>query len=200
MNPVVQQMAVEVERRLVPGEAERGWRVTEAAVLRRNERRSIPVAPEVSMLVSRTDILAQELRRQDLLSRALHEQAMLVHRSPDSERSVVLGRGRQVVGAALARLASLLGTIVQDSRDPLRTKEQDLAGWGVTWTQDPAQDEALALELQEAHAQRLARQSMPVVPSPAPVAVGTSLRTTIGAVLIRAGERLEGLPHPMPAK
>lgn len=105
----------------------------------------------------------------------------------------------QTATGTLGRLASLLGALARDSRDTLRTKEQDLAGWGVTWTQDPAQDEALALELQAARDRRQARAASPAVPSGVPAAPATGLRWAIGSALVRAGERLEGLPRPVAA-
>ncbi len=54
------------------------------------------------------------------------------------------------VGEALGRL----GGLAHDSREGLRTEEQALAGYGVTWTSDPAQDQALAEELQAARQRR----------------------------------------------
>ncbi len=38
MNPIVQHMAVDAERHLVSGQAERGWRAAEAAALQRQSR------------------------------------------------------------------------------------------------------------------------------------------------------------------
>lgn len=55
------------------------------------------------MLVSRTEALAQDLRRQDLLTRALHEQATREHRPPDPSHPVLLSSIRRVVGGVLLR-------------------------------------------------------------------------------------------------
>lgn len=98
---------------------------------------------------------------------------------------------------ALARLAAFVGTLAQDSRETLRTKEQDLANWGMAWSQDPTHDEGLAMELPAARARRQASPELPVVA--APVAPAKGLRWTLGAALVRIGERVEGLPRPATA-
>lgn len=70
------------------------------------------------MLVSRTETLAHELRRQDLLTRALQEKTILEHRPPAPARPIVLGRGRQVVGTALI----CLGRRLADPAVPVAAK------------------------------------------------------------------------------
>ncbi len=98
---------------------------------------------------------------------------------------------------AWARLGALVGALAEDSRDGLRTQEQDLAGWGVTWASNPAHDEVLALEIRAARMRRLAGTTVSATPaSTAPV---TGLRWVIGSVLVRVGERLAGQRPPITA-
>lgn len=105
--------------------------------------------------------------------------------------------GTRASARALARLGARMAALVPDSRDGLRTKEQDLAAWGVRWVPDSAQDEALALELQAARARRQAGTAAPA--EPAHTAPRTGLRWAIGSALVRVGQRLEGLPRPATA-
>jgi hypothetical protein len=62
------------------------------------------------------------------------------------------GAVRQFLSAAFDRLAMLL----PDSRDSLRSKEQELAAVGVTWPPDLAYDELLARQIETARAGRYA--------------------------------------------
>ncbi|MDP9368361.1 MAG: hypothetical protein M3Q03_08815 [Chloroflexota bacterium] len=105
--------------------------------------------------------------------------------------------GTRASAGALARLGASMAALVPDSRDGLRTEEQDLAVWGVRWVADSAHDEELALELQAARARRQAGTAAPAAPAHA--APRTGLRWTIGSVLVRVGQRLEGLPRPATA-
>jgi hypothetical protein len=93
-----------------------------------------------------------------------------------------------------ARIISLMGALVPDSRDGLRSKEQDLAAWGITRQGDGAHDEALALELRAA---RFRRQVG--IATPASVASGQSLRSAVESALNPTSEHLDSLPQPMPA-
>ncbi len=60
------------------------------------------------MLVSRTEALAQDLLRQDLLTQALRERTALDHRGPDTNRLVLPSPVRRAVGAALIRTGTRL--------------------------------------------------------------------------------------------
>ena len=94
-----------------------------------------------------------------------------------------------------ARLVSLMGALVPDSRDGLRSKEQELAAWGITWQGDRAHDEALALELRAA---RFRRQAGIAAPASA-AASGQGLRSAVESALNQTSEHLDSLPQPMPA-
>ena len=78
-------------------------------------------------------------------------------------------------------------------REGLRSKEQELAAYGVTWTTDLADEEELARELQAARRRRLAGLSavMPAEPPPR-LSSEDRLRWAMGTLLIRAGKRLQG--------
>ncbi len=60
------------------------------------------------MLVSQTEALAQELRRQDLLTHALREQAALDQRRPGTHNPVLPSPIRRAVGAVLIRAGTRL--------------------------------------------------------------------------------------------
>ncbi len=66
-----------------------------------------------------------------------------------------------LVAKAVARVAAAAMAFWPDSRDGLRSSEQELAARGVRWATDPAHDLALARELAAAHA----RRPDPVLPS-----------------------------------
>ncbi len=125
------------------------------------------------------------LQRQDHLAEAGVNRR--IAQAPAPRGVTATSRG---AAGAWARLGALVGALAEDSRDGLRTKEQDLAGWGVTWASNPTHDEVLALELRAARMRRLAGTTVSATPaSPAPV---TGLRWVIGSVLVRVGERLAG--------
>lgn len=58
---------------------------------------------------------------------------------------------RYIVGEGLARL----GALPYDSRERLRSKEQDLASRGIRWAADAADDAILARELEAARRRRM---------------------------------------------
>lgn len=60
------------------------------------------------------------------------------------------GGPRRIFAAAFARL----GTLAPNSHDGLRSKEQELAACGVSWTADPAVDEVLARQIESARRRR----------------------------------------------
>jgi len=137
------------------------------------------------------------LQRQDHLAEAGVNRRIAQASAPRvvaSSRVTATSRG---AAGAWARLGALVGALAEDSRDGLRTKEQDLAGWGVTWASNPTHDEVLALELRAARMRRLAGTTVSATPaSTAPV---TGLRWVIGSVLVRVGERLAGQRPPITA-
>jgi hypothetical protein len=61
----------------------------------------------------------------------------------------------RLVASALSRL----GTLAYDGRETVRSKEQELAGFGVTWTADPAHERELAEELRAVLSRRAAASS-----------------------------------------
>lgn len=98
---------------------------------------------------SPADVQATEFRRQDLLAAAAEARLIASGGSATRRPGAVAGVLRGIA-SALGRATSL----IPDSRDPLRSKEQELAALGVTWGTDPAGDYALARELHLARAQR----------------------------------------------
>ena len=69
------------------------------------------------MLISRSEMLAQELRRQDLLTRARHDHACRDHQLPDPSPSVRSSPIRRVVDAALIRTGTRLRGVPR--REPM---------------------------------------------------------------------------------
>lgn len=67
----------------------------------------------------------------------------------------VLRHPGEAIGAAVDRI----GGITFDSRESLRSEEQQLAGRGVSWTADAADDAELAQELAAARRRRAGRRS-----------------------------------------
>ena len=59
-----------------------------------------------------------------------------------------------LVAKAVARVAAAAMAFWPDSRDGLRSPEQELAARGVRWATDPTHDLALARELEAARARR----------------------------------------------
>jgi hypothetical protein len=104
-------------------------------------------------------------------------------------RTVRIGAS-QSVAAALRAMGAVLRWVADrpcDSRDRLRTKEQDLAILGIRWVSDPDDDAALALEIAVARQQRwaldvLARGAAAAASpdSPPPIARGHRRNSTIG--------------------
>ncbi len=60
------------------------------------------------MLVSHTEILVQDLRREDLVTGAVRERAALAHRLVATDHLPLLRPLRQVVGAVLIRAGTRL--------------------------------------------------------------------------------------------
>lgn len=79
----------------------------------------------------------------------------------------ILGSARQILSAALDRMVMLL----PDSRDSLRSKEQELAATGVSWASDPAYDEMLVHQIEDARLRR--RVAYPTVQSVPPSATSS---------------------------
>ncbi len=67
----------------------------------------------------------------------------------------VLRHPGDAIGAAVDRV----GALTWDSRESLRSEEQQLAGRGVSWTADAADDAELARELAAARRRRNARRA-----------------------------------------
>ncbi|HEV2073557.1 MAG TPA: hypothetical protein VGR29_07940 [Thermomicrobiales bacterium] len=67
----------------------------------------------------------------------------------------VLRHPGDAIGAAVDRVSAL----PYDSRESLRSEEQQLAGRGVSWTADAADDVELAQELAAARRRRAVRRS-----------------------------------------
>lgn len=108
-------------------------------------------------------------------------------RLTDQARPPVL---RPSTGGAIGTILHHLGRIPCDSREGLRSKDRDLAAYGITWTYDLADQEVLAREVVAARQRRLAAVS--VLPSSDPVArgaVGAQRWRGIGKLLVRAGRR-----------
>ncbi len=137
------------------------------------------------------------LQRQDHLPEAGLNRRIAQAPAPRVVASARVTATSRGAAGACARLGALVGALAKDSRDGLRTKEQDLAHWGVTWTRTPTDDEVLALELRAARMRRLAGTT--VSAATAPTAPVTGLRWTIGSVVVRVGERLSGQRRPMTA-
>ena len=75
------------------------------------------------------------------------------------------GRGPRLAGRLVATLERVAATAIRhwpDSRDGLRSPEQELAARGVTWATDGARDLELARELQAAHRHPARRAPVPV--------------------------------------
>jgi len=71
----------------------------------------------------------------------------------------ILGRARQIVMAAKEAVGTMLrwvATLPCDSRERLRSKEQELAMLGISWATDPLHDAALAREIEVARQRRRA--------------------------------------------
>lgn len=131
-----------------------------------------------------TDSDVQLQRHQDALTVAMRA------RLTDQARPAVLGNP---AGGAIRTAFGRVGTVAYDSREGLRSKEQDLAAYGITWTTDLGDEEDLARELQAARQRRLAGVSTArLAEPPARAAVGGGLRWGIGELLVRAGRRLQG--------
>ena len=109
------------------------------------------------LLISSANVQATESRRQDLLAAAAAARLIASGETGPRRPGAVAGVLRGIA-AALGRAAAR----IPDSRETLRSKEQDLAALGVIWGADPAGDRELARELLAARAQRQARR----LPSP----------------------------------
>lgn len=62
-------------------------------------------------------------------------------------------------GAAIGVAVDRVGALTYDSRESLRSEEQQLAGRGISWVADPAYDAELAAELAAARRRRDLRVS-----------------------------------------
>ncbi len=60
------------------------------------------------MLLSRTEVLAHQLRRQDLLTQARHDRILLAHLHPVSESQPGTTTLRRTIGAALVQAGERL--------------------------------------------------------------------------------------------
>ncbi len=95
--------------------------------------------------------------------------------------------------AAAGAALTWVGALVCDSREGLRSSEQQLAAYGVCWVANPAYDVELAQELKFARERRHADVlATPPVQSTMPSATRSGLRVVVGAALIHAGQRLQG--------
>jgi hypothetical protein len=105
-------------------------------------------------LMEQRELVAAATERSRLITTAVPAQGMLS----------ILGSARQILSTALDRMVMLL----PDSRDGLRSKEQELAATGVSWASDPGYDEMLARQIEDARLRR--RVGYPTVQSVPPSA------------------------------
>lgn len=105
--------------------------------------------------------------------------------SPRPSSVGALRRAGTAIGAALSRV----GALPSDSREGLRSPEQQLAAYGVRWATDLAYETELAQELAAAGQQRRAcvaapRIVPPVAPDDAPGerVAGTAISVGVGNV------------------
>lgn len=98
------------------------------------------------------------------------------------------------LGSAIAPLLARVGALPYDSRERLTTKEQQLAMFGISWATDAPYDAELAQELAGARRRRQAdvAAAAPVHQAVPTLSVGDGLRWSLGMLLIRAGQRLQG--------
>lgn len=121
-----------------------------------------------------------------------HHEALAVAeraRLTDQARTAPL---RHATGGVIGTVLHHLGRLPCDSREGLRSKERDLAAYGITWTYHLADEEELARQVVAARQRRLA--GVAVLSSSDPVArsaVGARLRWGIGNLLVQAGHRLQ---------
>ena len=95
---------------------------------------------------------------------AMTERSRHVTASVPAHRTRSTGMVPKFVSAALDRIVMLL----PDSRESLRSKEQELAAVGFTWKPDPAHDEMLARQIDAARLRRrVSYQAAQSVPPPA---------------------------------
>jgi len=110
-----------------------------------------------------------KLLEQGELVAAATERSQLVATTVPAQGTLSLGTVRRILNSALDRMVMLL----PDSRDGLRSKEQELAATGVSWTSDPGYDEILARQIEDARLRRQvgypAAQSVPPPASSGPL-------------------------------
>ena len=96
-----------------------------------------------------------------------HHAELLAAAERDRRRSLLAGNARPAhrLGARFATTMGRAATAARgwwpDSRDGLRSPEQELARRGVSWASDPAHDRELALELAAARLRRAGRTAAP---------------------------------------
>lgn len=96
-------------------------------------------------------------------------------------------------GAATGAALAWIGTLINNSREDLHSREQQLAAYGVSWVADPIHDAELAQELKTARERRHAGVvATPPVQATTPAIVHIGIRVVIGAALVQAGQRLQG--------
>jgi hypothetical protein len=93
-----------------------------------------------------------KLMEQRELVAAVTERSRHMTAAKPAQGTLSISTVRQIINAALDRIVLLL----PDSRDKLRSKEQELAASGLTWATDPAHDEMLARQIESARLQRRA--------------------------------------------
>lgn len=166
-NLTAHYLAIETERARLPMQAERGWLIEQAVATQQGH--IVPTA--LRRWIDGTMVEAGRNRRDH------HPAAGFVRQTSAA------------VGAAIA----WAGALFCDSRENLQSSEEQLAAYGVSWVADPAHDAELAQELKTAQERRHAGVPIALPAQPAmPAAVDRGLRFVIGAVLVHAGQRLQG--------
>lgn len=113
---------------------------------------------------------------------------------PNSPLRLAVGALWQA-GARMGAAPGRLGALTCDSRETLSSKEEQLASYGVSWATDLAYEDALVRELEEARQRRHAGRAAAPARSAIRPPVSRRLRWTLGARLIRTGQRLQGEQH-----
>jgi hypothetical protein len=101
------------------------------------------------------------MEQRELMAAVTERRRHMTTAAPSRGSLPIVGKVRQILSAALDRIVMLL----PDSRDGLRSKEQELAAVGVAWSSDSAHDEMLARQIEAARLRRRvgypAAQSVP---------------------------------------
>jgi hypothetical protein len=105
---------------------------------------------EATMFPNPLNACDVKMMEHKMLLKAIEREQRCRVDSPTPPSRHVWVAAQQFLGGVLGRIAAL----AHDSRDGLRSKEQELAVHGMNWTTDPAFDEALAHQIDAARLRR----------------------------------------------